>query len=596
MVIRFTKGFLYTLMRFIIGSLLPIFSLLTATAQFNVTGPAANNEEGTVNTCFLDEFESNMRAMYQQYGSLAEYEALIKQLGYEPNHIPKFTQKEICQRLMKMNEYSEYPFDCHSSVIQAIEDYAERRRSTIRIALGRSKLYFELFESMLDKYELPTELKYLSVIESMLLPKAKSRAGALGLWQFMYGTGKMFGLVENSYIDERMDPVKATDAACRYLKKLYSIYGDWNLALAAYNAGPGNVNKAIRRADGRTTYWEVRPFLPKETQDYVPRFMAFAYIMEHHHIHNLAPTTIPITYYDIDTVCLKQGVQMQRIEALVGISVDDIKALNPIYKTTYIPKTSPPQCITLPLEKITVFIEYEEDLYKSNDQFLNLANSLLDSTDLTADNEPVYENRIRYHKVRKGESLASIAKKYGTTKSAILKMNNRRSEKLRVGETIKIDYISVLVQRTPSNSAQSLQQDSIVSDANSSEIEPAPVKDTSPTRYQVKSGETLYGIAQMHKVSVDDIMRWNNLSSAKVTIGQVLLIYSEGVDQKVASELAQKAKSNTEANQKKFHTVKSGETLGKIASNHGTTVAAIQKLNPGVNPSKLQVGQKIRVK
>lgn len=582
-------------MKNVTSSLLSIFFLTVGFSQFNATGPTVAGEDSVVNSCFLDEFESNMRAMYQQFGSMAEYESLIKQLGYEPNHIPKFTNKDYCQRLMKMNEYSEYPFDCHLSVIQAIEDYAERRRSTIRIALGRSKLYFEIFEATLDKYELPSELKYLSVIESMLLPKAKSRAGALGLWQFMYGTGKMFGLVENSYIDERMDPAKATDAACRYLKKLYGIYGDWNLALAAYNAGPGNVNKAIRRADGKTTYWEVRPFLPRETQDYVPRFMAFAYIMEHAHLHNIAPTVIPITYYDIDTVCLKQGVQMQRIEALVGIGVEDIKSLNPVYKTTYIPKTNPPQCITLPIEKIALFIEYEDDLYKSNEQFLNLTNNILDSNDVVDDSEIVYENKIRYHKVRKGESLASIAKKYGTTKTAILKMNSRKSEKLRAGETIKIDYISVPVQKTTGRPAV-VQQ--VVSDSVNDSVPILEVqeKDAKPIRYQVKSGETLYGISQMHKVSVDDVMRWNNLSSAKVTIGQVLLIYSEGVDVKVANEIAQKKKNTAEATQKKFHTVQSGDTFGKIAGKHGTTVAAIQKLNPGVKPSKLQLGQKIRVK
>lgn len=582
-------------MRIIVSVFLFGLFVTQSRAQFNVSGPTAAAEDTTFTSCFLDEFESNMRSMYQQFGSINEYEKVMKQLGYEPHHIPSFSNKEYCQRLMKMNEYSLIPFDCHPTVIQAIEDYAGRRRSTIRIALGRSKLYFDLYESMLDKYDLPTELKYLSVIESMLLPKAKSRAGALGLWQFMYGTGKMFGLTENSFIDERMDPLKATDAACRYLKKLHAIYNDWNLALAAYNAGPGNVNKAIRRADGKTTYWEVRPFLPRETQDYVPRFMAFAYLMEHHHLHNIVPAEVPITYYDVDTVCLRKGVQMQRIEALVGIGVEEIQYLNPIYKTTYIPKTSPPQCITLPLEKISLFIEYEDDIYKSNEPFLNQSGLMLDSADLVNSGEIEYENKIRYHKVKKGESLVMIAKKYGTTKSAILKMNNRSSEKLRIGETIKIDYISVPIQKSDLQIAGTsiLVFDSVYIDTTSENSLPIVIK---PTRYQVKSGETLYGIAQIHMVTVDDIIKWNNLSSAKVYVGQVLLIYSEGINAQVAEELSQKSKIAIDQAQKKFHTVKSGESLGALAKKYGTTVATIQKLNPGVKPSKLQVGQKIRVK
>jgi len=581
-------------MRIIFSIIFYVLFVFGASAQFNVSGPTVA-EDTTFTSCFLDEFEANMRSMYQQFGSINEYEKVMKQLGYEPNHIPSFSHKEYCQRLMKMNEYSMIPFDCHPSVIQAIEDYAGRRRSTIRIALGRSKLYFDLYEAILDKYDLPIELKYLSVIESMLLPKAKSRAGALGLWQFMYGTGKMFGLTENSFIDERMDPLKATDAACRYLKKLHGIYNDWNLALAAYNAGPGNVNKAIRRADGKTTYWEVRPFLPRETQDYVPRFMAFAYLMEHHHLHNIVPAEVPITYYDVDTVCLRKGVQMQRIEALVGVGVDEIQYLNPIYKTTYIPKTTPPQCITLPLEKISLFIEYEDDIYKSNEPFLNQTGFMLDSADLVSSGEIEYENKIRYHKVKKGETLATIAKKYGTTKSAILKMNNRSSEKLRIGETIKIDYISVPIQKTDLqlDGATIAVFDSVLVDSTSNHTEPIVIK---PTRYQVKSGETLYGIAKIHMVSVDDIIKWNNLSSPKVYVGQVLLIYSEGIDADAAAELSQKNKTASDHTQKKFHTIKSGESFGALAKKYGTTVAAIQKLNPGVNPSRLQVGQKIRVK
>ncbi len=573
----------------IMGRLFSILLFLSFSSivwsQHNVSGPAAVYEDSTVTSCFLDEFEQNMREMYQQYASLDEYEQIKKQLGYEPSHVPSFTSREYCQRLMKMNEFSLFPFDCHPTVIQAIEDFGTRRRSTIRIALGRSKLYFDMFESILDKHDLPHELKYLSVVESMLLPKAKSRAGALGLWQFMYGTGKMFGLVENSFIDERMDPIKATEAACLYLKKLYGIYNDWNLALAAYNAGPGNVNKAIRRADGKTTYWEVRPFLPKETQDYVPRFMAIAYLMEHHALHNIVPAEAKITYYDVDTVCLRKGVQMQRVEALISLSVDEIQMLNPVYKGTYIPKTDPQQCITLPLEKIALFIEYEEDIYRSDNLFLNDSEALTDSTGLV-NTSLTYEYQIRYHKVKKGETLNSIAKKYGTTKSKIMKLNGMKTEKLKIGQTIKVDRVSV-----PVNNSQTVQNTpEQVSDTNQVDYNANAQPELKSIRHTVKAGETLYGIAQAYKVTVDEIVKWNNLSSTSVMVGQVLLIHTS------ETNVSSNTTPNPSAPAKKYHTVKSGETLGTIAKKHGTTVAAIQKLNPGIKPNSLKIGQKVRIK
>lgn len=568
-----------------------VFLSSSIKSQHNLSGPTSSSEDSTNTSCFLDEFDQNMRQFYLQYATLDEYEQIKKQLNYEPGHIPSFSAKEYCQRLMKMNEYSDFPFDCHPTVIQAIEDFGVRRRSTIKIALGRSKLYFEMFETILDKHGLPVELKYLSVVESMLLPKAKSRAGALGLWQFMYGTGKMFGLVENSFIDERMDPIKATEAACMYLKKLYNIYNDWNLALAAYNAGPGNVNKAIRRAEGRTSYWEVRPFLPKETQDYVPRFMAIAYLMEHHVIHNIVPAEAKITYYDVDTVCLRKGVQMQRVEALVGIPVAEIQILNPIYKGTYIPKTEPAQCITLPLEKIALFIEYENDIYTSDNLFLNESSALQDSADLLNTSEVVYEQTIRYHKVKKGETLTSIARKYGTTKAEIMKMNGMRSEKLIIGQTIKVDKTNVTVS-TAQNGNTSPVDNSNAPNVDSTQTQPELIK----IRHTVKAGETLFAISQMYLVTIDDLVKWNSLPSAQVYIGQVLVIYTSDKTMAVnnSSPNNQPPKPNTPA--KKYHTVKSGESLSVIAKKNGTTVAAIQKLNPRLNANKLQIGQKIRVK
>ena len=563
-------------------------------AQHNLGTPAQVAEDSTFRSCFIDDFENNMRLMYQDFGASSEYEAIAKQLGYESGQVPTFSAQQYCDRLLKMNEDSRFPFDCHSSVISAIEDYASRRRNTIRVALGRSALYFEMYESILDKYDMPLEIKYLSVVESMLLPKARSRAGALGLWQFMYGTGKMFGLVENSYIDERMDPIKATEAACQYLTKLHGIYDDWNLALAAYNAGPGNVNKAIRRAGGKSTYWEVRPFLPKETQDYVPRFMAIAYLMEHYQLHNIKPTEAVLTYYDVDTICLSRGAQMQRIEALVNLPVDDIKALNPVYKGTYIPMTNPQQCITLPIEKIALFLEYEEDIYKSNEQFLNTSGVPVDNTNAILTYVTEYEYKIQYHKVKKGETLSAIARKYGKTSSELTKLNGLRSSKLKVGQTLKVGQNKVEVRKPVYIPQDSVSTLSIV-DSSKFVNEPneLPLR---TLRHQVKAGQTTYLIAKAYNVSVDDILKWNSLSSSNVYVGQVIVIYTNDPNMQVQDNLTSARNSTSTQAAAKYYQVKKGDTFGGIAKKHQVSVSQLQKLNPKVSPSKLTIGQRIRVK
>ena len=278
---------------------------------------------------FVNTVEQSLLYFYKEYALKKNADSLIKALKYDANDSPRFSDEEYCTRLAEMNKMSPFHLDCNSSTLSTIKFFAEKRRGFIRVAMGRSELYFDMFEDKLAEYGLPIELKYLAVIESGLRPQVKSRAGALGLWQFMYKTGLYFGLDENSYIDERMDPEKATDAACRYLKQLYGIYGDWNLALAAYNAGPGNVNTAIRRSGGKTTYWEVRPFLPQETQGYVPNFIAAAYLITYHAEHNIVPMEAKVHNAQLDTMCMKSGVHMNTISQIASWDIEEIKGCYP---------------------------------------------------------------------------------------------------------------------------------------------------------------------------------------------------------------------------------------------------------------------------
>ena len=256
---------------------------------------------------FLNTVEQSLNAFYVEYEAKENVDSIRQSLEYLPTDLPVYADEVYCERLDEMNEISPFHLDCNPSTLSTIKYFLQKRRGFIKVVLGRSPLFFDMFESKLSAYGLPIELKYLSVIESGLRPNVKSRVGALGLWQFMYRTGLYFGLKENSYVDERMDPEKATDAACRYLKKLFGIYGDWNLALAAYNAGPGNVNKAIRRSGNKKTYWEVRPYLPQETRGYVPNFIAAAYLMTYHKEHNIFPVKFNLHNVETDTLCFKSS-------------------------------------------------------------------------------------------------------------------------------------------------------------------------------------------------------------------------------------------------------------------------------------------------
>jgi membrane-bound lytic murein transglycosylase D len=469
---------------------------------------------------FINTVEQSFRLFYAEYVNKNEYDSIIKELNYEPDQIPQFSDEQYCEHLRKLNEQTPFKFECNQATLSTIRFFVKSRRSFARIILGRSNLYFDLFEEKLSEYGLPIELKYLPVIESGLRPQVKSRAGALGLWQFMYRTGLYFGLKENSYLDERMDPVLATDAACRYLKKLYGIYGEWNLALAAYNAGPGNVNHAIRRSGNKTTYWEVRPYLPAETQAYVPNFLAAAYLLTFHAEHNITPIEPKMHYAQLDTMCLSGGVHMNTISKLVNWPIDDIKALNPVYKTTYIPKTNPNQCIVGPLEKIGLLVSLEDSLFFLEKRAYGAAAATspktiipnpvmidtLDEQDSTSVSESKSVANYLYHKVKSGETMLSIATKYKVTKDQLMEWNALRTSNLYIGQRLKIktDESNPIVQPVPQEKPN-----------------PEPVK----KYYAVKSGDTFAKIADRNGLTQTQLSRLNpGVNVNRLSVGQQIRI------------------------------------------------------------------------
>lgn len=352
---------------------------------------------------------------------------------------PLFSDSIYIDRLSRMPTIMEMPYN--EIVRKFIDMYAGRLRNHVAFMLSASNFYMPIFEEALDAYNLPLELKYLPIIESALNPSAVSRAGACGLWQFMLGTGKMYGLESNSLVDERRDPIKATWAAARYLRDMYDIYKDWNLVIAAYNCGPGTINKAIRRSGGKTDYWEIYNFLPKETRGYVPAFIAANYVMTYYCKHNICPmeTNIPDA---TDTIQVSRNLHFEQIADMCSVSLDEIKSLNPQYKKSVIPGESKQQTLRLPMNSISTFIDRQDTIYahRSNELFKNRkVIATTETRPTTRSSKSRSTGNTTYHKIRNGETLSVIAAKYGVTVNQLKDWNGLSNTKIAAGKRLKIN-------------------------------------------------------------------------------------------------------------------------------------------------------------
>jgi membrane-bound lytic murein transglycosylase D len=348
--------------------------------------------------------------------------------GPVDKEIPAEVLKE---RLFTLNQKT--PFDLVYSPIleREIASFLRGEATLIRKMIDLSAFYFPLFEEELDKANLPLEIKYLAIVESALDPRAESYVGAKGLWQFMYATAKMFGLEINNYVDERMSPTKSTQAAVAYLKQLYGIFGNWDLALAAYNSGPGNVSKAIRRSGGYTNYWNIRPYLPKETADYVPRFYAVMYLFEHAEAHNLGVSSAKRTYFETDTIHVKETVTFEQLSKRLPLSEEQLSILNPEYKSKIVPyEQNKERPLRLPKAAMGLFLSAEADLYAEAKKMReNKEQPLLELI-----NAP---ERVQYS-VQPGDALSLIARRYGVQVSQIKTWNNLKDNTIRVGQRLTV--------------------------------------------------------------------------------------------------------------------------------------------------------------
>ncbi len=439
-------------------------TLLVALATCTLGATAQNITEITVHDDRngSDEVIDLPEAMTYNVDSLLNEWHAVKYLYPDttcvnPDYNPPFPDSVFQQRLSRIPAVMEMPYN--DIVRQFIDQYSGRLRRSVSFMLGAGNFYVPIFEEALDYYGLPLELKYLPVIESALDPTAVSRAGAVGLWQFMLATGKRYDLKVNSLVDERRDPIKSSWAAAKYLRDLYNIYKDWNLVIAAYNCGPTKINKAIHRADGARDYWAIYPYLPQETRGYVPAFIAANYIMTYYCEHNICPmkTKIPVT---TDTIMVSRNVHMAQIAALCGIDTEAIHALNPQYRTDIIPGQVEPCAIRLPQEKILAFIDQQDSIYAYRaDELLTRravvatpqareeprtatarrqTSSSRASASRSSRSKRNTRTRTKTATVRKGDTLSEIASRNGTTVAKLRRMNGIKGNMLRPGQKLRV--------------------------------------------------------------------------------------------------------------------------------------------------------------
>lgn len=425
---------------------------------------------------------------------------------YEPGtldsvrFVTNVPDSEIVRRLEAINSYITVPYN--QTVKNYIILYSEKMPTAMGRMLGASQYYMPIFEEALMRYNMPVELKYMAVIESMLNPVAESRAGARGIWQFMYQTGRTYGLKINSFVDERLDVEKAVDAACRYMLDAYRIFGDWNLAISSYNCGAGNVNKAIRRAGGKRDFWSIYPYLPRETRGYVPAFVGAMYAMNYYREYGIVPQVSEEPAV-VDTFIVTKNLHFKQINEVVGIPMEDLTRLNPQYLHQIVPGSEGECVLKIPYSWSNAFIDVNQDsLYNHRSEEL-ISPQIIKNIQTSGS-----ETRVAY-KVKSGDYLGRIASRYHVTVSQIMKWNHLRNSTLRVGQVLYIYQNGGAPVETSQASSSSKSSSS----------------DASYVSYTVKSGDTFYGIAKNYPgISAQDIMNYNGLTASKLRAGMKIKI------------------------------------------------------------------------
>ena len=472
------------------------------------------------------------------------------------------------KRLRKLDVQSPFVIEYNPALENVIKSFLKNRTKSFERQMALAEYYFPLFEEKLSKYNLPLEIKYLAIVESALQPKAKSKVGAGGLWQFMPATGKQYKLNISTYVDERHDPIKSTEAACHYMMNMYDIFGDWSLVLASYNCGPGNVSKAIRRSGGKTDYWEIRKYLPRETANYLPAFLATMYIYEFKKEHGLVPKKAEMTYFETDTVMVKQALTFKQLSDLLDISEAQLEYLNPIYKSKYIPSIDDEYFyLRLPKNKIGIFVSNEEKIYgylayleqeksrnlqlalqaKKRDSIAKQDSLAVAASLVVANNEPVEMEEVlkkrtkevvskNFHKVKKGETLAEIAKKNQVSITDLKTWNKIKGSAINAGQSLVIQTTKKVtvneVVKKPKPKTEIIEP--VVENAVAENTEKPTENKYSSAKskiemkedyYIVQKGDSIFSITKKFpNLTADDLKKKNDLKTDNIQPGMKLKI------------------------------------------------------------------------
>ena len=533
-------------------------------------------------------------------------------------------------RLALMDAKSPFNIEYNQGLENIIKSFLKNRKKSFERLMAISEYYFPMFEEAMARQNVPLEIKYLAVVESALNPKAVSRVGATGLWQFMFQTGKQYGLNINTYVDDRSDPLKASDAAALYMSNMYKIFGDWDLVLASYNSGPGNVAKAIRRSGGQQNFWNIRKHLPKETQGYVPAFLATMYIYEYHKEHGIVPNRAVIKHFATDTIMVKREITFKQISDLIDIPVSQLQLLNPAYKRDVVPFIEGENhYLRMPNDKVAIYTSNEDKIYAYVNYETSKRERPYESRYASKDNEAEdghVVTKTKFYKIKRGDSLSEIANKFGVSVSELKKWNRIKGTYAPRGKMLKIysyDNVALNPKDVESKDVAEVKKEP-ADDAEKPVVAETKFKEeivvtlvTTTKKHKVKRGDNLSSIANKYGVTVEEIKDWNNLKKNSVAKGKVLKIkISEKVASKVkreirtdnkaietknevlaANEKATKAEKETPVTETKspeYYVVQKGDNLSNIAKKYSVSIDDLKKWN-NLSNGNITLGLKLKL-
>jgi len=625
------------------------FKNLTLAALFFIAGNAFSQEIATISAkpeiklSYLDSIKrtfikDNLAACVdslwmKELTSLDIYNDLetdIKTINLDQKVEYELPTELLKKRLKEMDAKSPFNIEYNQGLENIIKSFLKNRKKAYERLMAISEYYFPLFEEAFAKQNVPLEIKYLAVVESALNPKAVSRVGATGLWQFMYQTGKQYNLDIDSYVDDRSDPLKASEAAAQYMTNMYKIFGDWDLVLASYNSGPGNVAKAIRRSGGQQNYWNIRKYLPQETQGYVPAFLATMYIYEYHKEHGIRPDRAIVKHFATDTVMVKKQMTFKQIADLLDMPVSQLQVLNPQFKLNVIPAyVDKKHYLRLPSDKIAVFTSNEDKIYAYAQHEMDQREKPFSRYQLwskdSSRGETIVVARTKFHKVRRGDNLSEIADRYNVTMSEIKKWNKLKGNKAPLGKNLKIitsERVAVKAKKIKSDStavAVNSKKDDAVTATTSTlvaQVQPKEIKEPKVYKeekvvafkdvtkfHKVKKGDNLSEISDKYGVTMAEIKKWNKLKSNNVPLGKNLKIIT---NERVVTTVKKLVKSEAIATNDRpkndiatdkpsdYYIVQQGDNLSTIAKKYNVSIDDLKEWN-NLHDNNIQLESKLKV-